>query len=170
MVTTTRKVAPALAAGCTVVLKPSEITPLPELALAAIIDQAGLPAGVFNLVTSDAEAGTPLVSHPAVRKVSFTGSTAVGQTVMKTAADDLKRISLELGGKSAALVFADAVIELALEIVCGGIFFNAGQMCSATSRLLVERSIAQDFTARLNSASNRSRLAIRWIPQPKWVP
>ncbi|WP_050808487.1 aldehyde dehydrogenase family protein [Collimonas fungivorans] len=149
MVTTTRKVAPALAAGCTVVLKPSEITPLPELALAAIIDQAGLPAGVFNLVTSDAEAGTPLVSHPAVRKVSFTGSTAVGQTVMKTAADDLKRISLELGGKSAALVFADAVIELALEIVCGGIFFNAGQMCSATSRLLVERSIAQDFTARL---------------------
>ncbi|MDB5765199.1 MAG: putative betaine aldehyde dehydrogenase [Collimonas fungivorans] len=149
MVTTAWKVAPALAAGCTVVLKPSEITPLPELALAAIIDQAGLPAGVFNLVTGDAEAGAALVSHPAVRKVSFTGSTAVGQTVMKTAADDLKRISLELGGKSAALVFADADIELALEIVCGGIFFNAGQMCSATSRLLVERSIAQDFTARL---------------------
>ncbi|WP_061539239.1 aldehyde dehydrogenase family protein [Collimonas fungivorans] len=149
MVTTAWKVAPALAAGCTVVLKPSEIAPLPELALAAIIAQAGLPAGVFNLVTGDAEAGAALVSHPAVRKVSFTGSTAVGQTVMKTAADDLKRISLELGGKSAALVFADADIELALEIVCGGIFFNAGQMCSATSRLLVERSVAQDFMARL---------------------
>ncbi len=150
MVTTAWKVAPALAAGCTVVLKPSEITPLPELALAAIIDQAGLPAGVFNLVTgSGAEVGAALVSHPAVRKVSFTGSTAVGQTVMKAAADDLKRISLELGGKSAALMFADADIERALDIVCGGIFFNAGQMCSATSRLLIERSIAEDFTARL---------------------
>ncbi|SFB08986.1 betaine-aldehyde dehydrogenase [Collimonas sp. OK607] len=150
MVTTAWKVAPALAAGCTVVLKPSEITPLPELALAAIIDQAGLPAGVFNLVTgSGAEVGAALVSHPDVRKVSFTGSTAVGQTVMKAAADDLKRISLELGGKSAALMFADADIEQALDIVCGGIFFNAGQMCSATSRLLIERSIAEDFTARL---------------------
>lgn len=150
MVTTAWKVAPALAAGCTVVLKPSEITPLPELALAAIIDQAGLPAGVFNLVTgSGAEVGAALVSHPAVRKVSFTGSTAVGQTVMRAAADDLKRVSLELGGKSAALMFADADIEQALDIVCGGIFFNAGQMCSATSRLLIERSIAEDFTARL---------------------
>ncbi len=150
MVTTAWKVAPALAAGCTVVLKPSEITPLPELALAAIIDRAGLPAGVFNLVTgSGAEVGAALVSHPAVRKVSFTGSTAVGQTVMKAAADDLKRVSLELGGKSAALMFADADIEQALDIVCGGIFFNAGQMCSATSRLLIERSIAEDFTARL---------------------
>jgi len=150
MVTTAWKVAPALAAGCTVILKPSEITPLPELALAAIIDQAGLPAGVFNLVTgSGAEVGTALVAHPAVRKVSFTGSTAVGQTVMKAAADDLKRVSLELGGKSAALMFADADLELALEIVCGGIFFNAGQMCSATSRLLIERSIAEDFMARL---------------------
>ncbi|SFH79824.1 betaine-aldehyde dehydrogenase [Collimonas sp. OK307] len=150
MVTTAWKVAPALAAGCTVVLKPSEITPLPELALAAIIDQAGLPAGVFNLITgSGAEVGAALVSHPAVRKVSFTGSTAVGQTVMRAAADDLKRVSLELGGKSAALMFADADIEQALDIVCGGIFFNAGQMCSATSRLLIERSIAEDFTARL---------------------
>jgi betaine-aldehyde dehydrogenase len=150
MVTTAWKVAPALAAGCTVVLKPSEITPLPELALATIIDQAGLPAGVFNLVTgSGVEVGAALVAHPAVRKISFTGSTAVGQAVMKAAADDLKRVSLELGGKSAALVFADADLELALEIVCGGIFFNAGQMCSATSRLLIERSIAEDFMARL---------------------
>jgi betaine-aldehyde dehydrogenase len=170
MVTTAWKVAPALAAGCTVVLKPSEITPLPELALAAIIDQAGLPAGVFNLVTGDAEAGAALVSHPAVRKVSFTGSTAVGQTVMKTAADDLKRISLELGGKSAALLFADADLELALDIVCGGIFFNAGQMCSATSRLLIERSIAQDFTARLKQRVESIRVGDPMDPATQMGP
>jgi len=150
MVTTAWKVAPALAAGCTVVLKPSEITPLPELALAAIIDQIKLPAGVFNVVTgSGTEVGAALVAHPALAKVSFTGSTAVGSAVMKAAADDLKGVSLELGGKSAALVFADADIEQALDIVCGGIFFNCGQMCSATSRLLVEKSIAESFIARL---------------------
>lgn len=150
MVTTAWKVAPALAAGCTVVLKPSEITPLPELALAAIIDQVHLPAGVFNLVTgSGAEVGAALVAHPGLSKVSFTGSTAIGSAVMKSAADDLKGVSLELGGKSAALVFDDADIEAALDIVCGGIFFNCGQMCSATSRLLVDKSIAENFIARL---------------------
>ncbi|PUA17876.1 aldehyde dehydrogenase family protein [Glaciimonas sp. PCH181] len=150
MVTTAWKVAPALAAGCAVVLKPSEITPLPELALAAIIDQVALPAGVFNLVTgSGTEVGAALVAHSALAKVSFTGSTAVGSAVMKAAANDLKGVSLELGGKSAALVFADADIEQALDIVCGGIFFNCGQMCSATSRLLVEKSIAENFIARL---------------------
>ncbi|SFC67798.1 aldehyde dehydrogenase family protein [Collimonas sp. OK412] len=170
MVTTAWKVAPALAAGCTVVLKPSEITPLPELALAAIIGQAGLPAGVFNLVTGDAEAGAALASHPAVRKISFTGSTAVGQAVMKTAADDLKRISLELGGKSAALLFADADLELALDIVCGGIFFNAGQMCSATSRLLVERSIAEDFTARLKQRVESIRVGDPMDPATQMGP
>jgi len=150
MVTSAWKIAPALAAGCCVVLKPSEITPLPELALAEIIDRARLPRGVFNLVTgSGQEVGAALTAHPAVRKVSFTGSTVVGQSVMKTAADDLKRVSLELGGKSAALLFADADMELALDIVCGGIFFNAGQMCSATSRLLIERSVAAQFISRL---------------------
>ncbi|MGB7195715.1 MAG: aldehyde dehydrogenase family protein [Collimonas pratensis] len=150
MVTTAWKVAPALAAGCTVVLKPSEITPLPELALAAIIDQAQLPAGIFNLVTgSGAEVGAALVAHPGLSKVSFTGSTVIGSAVMKSAADDVKGVSLELGGKSAALVFADADIEQALDIVCGGIFFNCGQMCSATSRLLVDSGVAESFIARL---------------------
>lgn len=146
MVTTAWKLAPALAAGCCVVLKPSEITPLPELALAEVIDSVGLRAGVFNLVVGGgAEVGAAMVAHPGVRKVSFTGSTAIGRVVMKSAADDIKNVSLELGGKSAALVFADADIERALDIVCQGIFYNAGQMCSATSRLLVERTVADDF-------------------------
>ncbi|TAL85152.1 MAG: aldehyde dehydrogenase family protein, partial [Candidimonas sp.] len=122
------------------------MTPLPELALAEIIDRVALPAGVFNLVVgSGADVGAAMVAHPDIRKVSFTGSTAVGGAVMKSAADDIKSVSLELGGKSAALVFADADMDLALDIVCQGIFYNAGQMCSATSRVLVERSAAENF-------------------------
>ncbi|HEV3424539.1 MAG TPA: aldehyde dehydrogenase family protein [Paraburkholderia sp.] len=150
MVTTAWKLAPALAAGCTVVLKPSEITPLPELELAAAIASVGLPAGVFNAVTgTGADVGAPLVAHPGVAKVSFTGSTGVGQTVMKTAADTLKGVSLELGGKSSIMVFDDADLDLAVELVEAGGFFNSGQMCSATSRVLVARELAPTLLARL---------------------
>lgn len=150
MVTTAWKLAPALAAGCAVVLKPSEVTPLPELELASIIAEAGLPRGVFNVVTGTGpEVGAPLAAHPLVAKVSFTGSTAVGEQVMKTAAQTIKGVSLELGGKSSIIVFADADLDLAVDLVAGGAFFNAGQMCSATSRVLVERPLAQALIARL---------------------
>ncbi|MEM5318153.1 aldehyde dehydrogenase family protein [Paraburkholderia sp. JHI869] len=156
MVTTAWKLAPALAAGCTVILKPSEITPLPELELAAIIADAGVPRGVLNVVTgTGTEVGAPLAAHPLVAKVSFTGSTAVGAQVMKTAADTIKGVSLELGGKSSIIVFADADLDLATDLVAGGAFFNAGQMCSATSRVLVERSIADALAARLADRATR---------------
>lgn len=143
LVTTAWKVAPALAAGCTVVLKPSEITPVVELELGAIAEEIGLPPGVLNIVTGTGErVGAPMTTHPDVAKVSFTGSNAVGARVMAAGAPGVKSVSLELGGKSPIVVFADADFDEAVECVLGGIFFNAGQMCSATSRLLVEKSIA----------------------------
>lgn len=157
MVTTAWKLAPALAAGCTVIIKPSEITPLPELELASIISDAGVPRGVLNVVTGTGpEVGAPLAAHPLVAKVSFTGSTAVGTQVMKTAADTIKGVSLELGGKSSIIVFADADLDLATDLVAGGAFFNAGQMCSATSRVLVERPIADALAARLADRVTRT--------------
>ncbi|VWL86402.1 aldehyde dehydrogenase family protein [Burkholderia lata] len=150
MVTTAWKLAPALAAGCTVVLKPSEITPLPELELAAIATEAGLPPGVLNVVTGTGhDVGARLCAHPRVAKVSFTGSTAVGAQVMKTAADTIKGVGLELGGKSSIVVFDDADLDHAVELVTGGGLFNAGQMCSATSRVLVAAPLADDLIARL---------------------
>ncbi len=143
LVTTSWKVAPALAAGCTVVLKPSEITPVVELELGAIAEEIGLPPGVLNIVTGTGErVGAPMTTHPDVAKVSFTGSNAVGARVMAAGAPGVKSVSLELGGKSPIVVFASADFDEAVECVLGGIFFNAGQMCSATSRLLVEKSIA----------------------------
>ena len=144
LVTTSWKVAPALAAGCTVVLKPSEITPVVELELGAIAEDVGLPPGVLNIVTGTGErVGAPMTTHPDVAKISFTGSNAVGARVMAAGAPGVKSVSLELGGKSPIVVFANADFDEAVECVLGGIFFNAGQMCSATSRLLVEKSIAR---------------------------
>jgi aldehyde dehydrogenase (NAD+)/betaine-aldehyde dehydrogenase len=140
--TTARSLAPALAAGCTAVVKPAETTPATALMLAALLSEAGLPAGVVNVVTGfGGEAGAPLVAHPAVRHVTFTGSVATGQRVMKAAADNVTRVLLELGGKSPLVVLADADLEAAAEGVIGAIFENAGQICSAGSRLVVERNI-----------------------------
>ena len=157
MVTTAWKLAPALAAGCTVVLKPSEVTPLPELELAAIAAQAGVPRGVLNVVTgTGTEVGAALVAHSLVSKVSFTGGTAVGTQVMKSAAETIKGVSLELGGKSTLIVFADADLDLAVDLIAGGAFYNAGQMCSATSRVLAERPIAQELVARLEERTKRT--------------
>ena len=138
----TWKVAPALAAGCTIVLKPSELTPMTAVELARITEAAGLPKGVFNLVTGfGPEAGAPLAEHPGVDKVAFTGSVPTGSKVMQAAAADIKAISLELGGKSPFVVFADSDIEKAVEWIMFGIFWNQGQVCSATSRILVERPL-----------------------------
>lgn len=143
MVTTSWKVAPALAAGCTVVLKPSEVTPVVELELGAIADAVGLPPGVLNIVTGTGLAvGVPMTDHPGVAKVSFTGSNAVGARVMTAAAHSLKSVSLELGGKSPIIVLDDADEAMAAELIIAGIFYNAGQMCSATSRLLIDAKIA----------------------------
>ena len=160
MVTTAWKLAPALAAGCCVVLKPSEVTPLAELQLARIIAEAGFPAGVFNLVCGTGLAvGAPLAAEPRVAKISFTGSNAVGVQVMQRAAETVKSVSLELGGKSSLLVLEDADLDLALELACGGGFFNAGQMCSATSRVLVADSLADEFLQRLTARVDGIRVA-----------
>ncbi|QJI36142.1 aldehyde dehydrogenase family protein [Pseudomonas sp. ADAK13] len=160
MVTTAWKLAPALAAGCCVVLKPSEVTPLAELELARIIASVGLPAGVFNVVCGTGLAvGAPLAADPRVAKISFTGSNAVGVQVMQRAAETVKGVSLELGGKSSLLVLADADLDLAVELACGGGFFNAGQMCSATSRVLVADELADEFLIRLQARAKGIRVA-----------
>jgi len=158
-VTSAWKVAPALAAGCTIVLKPSEITPLVELELGGIAQAVGLPRGVLNIVSgSGAAVGSAIADHPGIDKVSFTGSNRVGELVMHSAARQIKSVSLELGGKSPILVFEDADLDGAVESILGGIFFNCGQMCSATSRLLVHQSIAQPLLARLKSATEALKL------------
>lgn len=158
-VTTAWKVAPALAAGCTVVLKPSEVTPLVEFELATIAQAVGLPRGVLNIVGGDgAGVGAALVDHPQVAKISFTGSNQVGQRVMQAAARRVANVSLELGGKSPILVFEDADVQQAVDLILGGIFFNAGQMCSATSRLLVQQSLAPRLLAQLKSAAEAIRV------------
>lgn len=155
LVTSAWKIAPALASGCTLVMKPSEVVPLPELEMGNIMQAIGLPKGVFNLVVGGAEVGAALTAHADIDKISFTGSNAVGKKVMQTAAQNYKNISLELGGKSAIVVFNDVDIEQAVEWIIGGIFYNAGQMCSATSRLLVQDSIANDLLAQLKIASEQ---------------
>jgi acyl-CoA reductase-like NAD-dependent aldehyde dehydrogenase len=140
----TGKVAPALLAGCTVVLKPSELAPSSAFLLAEAIAQAGLPLGVFNLVHgSGPEVGEALVAHPEVDMVSFTGSTRAGQRIASVAVQDLKRLALELGGKSAAVVLPGADLAAAVKATLGGCFLNAGQTCSAATRLLVPRELAQ---------------------------
>lgn len=144
------KVAPALAAGCAMVLKPSELTPLTALELGAIAEEVGLPAGVLNIVTGfGADAGQPLSEHPGVDKLAFTGSVPTGSKIMATAARDIKNVSLELGGKSPFVIFADCDIDKAVEWIMFGIFWNQGQVCSATSRVLVEESLYPALLARL---------------------
>ncbi|MBU3745999.1 MAG: aldehyde dehydrogenase family protein, partial [Burkholderiaceae bacterium] len=140
------KIAPALACGCTIVLKPAELTPLSALRLGELALLAGLPEGVLNIVPGfGTEAGEALIRHPGVDKIAFTGSPQVGKHIMRTAAEDCKRITLELGGKSANIVFADADLSASVKASTSGIFFNAGQVCSAGSRILVARPIYEDF-------------------------
>ncbi len=140
------KIAPALAAGCTVVLKPAEQTPLSILELAKDFEAVGIPPGVVNIVTGDGPgAGAPLVTHPAVRKIAFTGSAEVGKLIMRNAADQLKRVSLELGGKSPNIFFSDADFENAVDGALFGVFVNQGEVCSAGSRVLVQRDIYRKF-------------------------
>ncbi len=153
------KVAPALAAGCTVVLKPAELTSLTALELAAIADEVGLPAGVLNIVTgAGSVAGQAIIDHKGVDKLAFTGSGPVGSRIMAAAARDIKRVSLELGGKSPFVVFDDADIEEAVEWIMFGIFWNQGQVCSATSRVLVHEAIYERLLGRLVDETNKIKI------------
>lgn len=152
LVTSAWKLAPALAAGCTVVLKPSDVTPLAELAYGQIAEQLGLPAGVLNIVNGQAATGRALAEHPGLDKLSFTGSNATGRLVMQASAQFCRPVTLELGGKSAIIVFEDCALDQAVEWIIAGLCWNAGQMCSATSRLLVHAAIADALLMRLAQA------------------
>src|SRR5690349_2075303 len=143
------KIAPALACGNTVVLKPAETTPLTALLFAEICQQADLPPGVVNIVTGAGDTGQALVAHPDVDKVAFTGSTAVGKAIARTVAGTDKKVTLELGGKAANIVFDDAPLDQAIEGIVNGIFFNQGHVCCAGSRLLVQESVADEVLHRL---------------------
>jgi phenylacetaldehyde dehydrogenase len=153
------KLAPALAAGCTTVLKPAEQTPLSALLLGRLIKEAGFPDGVVNVVTGFGEtAGVALSSHPGVDKVSFTGSTEVGRDIVRRSAGNLKRVSLELGGKSPNLIFADANLPRAVQAAGDAIFFNQGQACCAGSRLYVERPVLDEVVEGIVKRAEQIRL------------
>jgi phenylacetaldehyde dehydrogenase len=153
------KLAPALAAGCTVVLKPAEQTPLTALLLAELVEQAGFPPGVVNVVTGYGEtAGAALAAHPLVDKVAFTGSTEVGRKILAAAQGNLKKVSLELGGKSPMIVFADADIDRAVEGVVSGAFYNMGQTCTAGTRLYLDARIADKVLDRIAAATLSLRI------------
>jgi aldehyde dehydrogenase (NAD+) len=152
------KVAPALACGNTVVIKPAETTPLTALALARIFQEADLPPGVVNVLPGAGETGAMIVNHPRVRKVAFTGSTEVGKLIQRALAGSGKRLTLELGGKAANIVFADAAIDQAVEGIVSGIYFNQGHVCCAGSRLLVEESAAETVIRKLGDRIQTLRL------------
>jgi aldehyde dehydrogenase (NAD+) len=155
------KLAPALATGNTVVLKPAETTPLTALLLAEILQECEVPAGVVNIVTGAGDTDAALVAHPDVDKVAFTGSTEVGKAIQRSIAGSGKRLTLELGGKAANIVFDDCAIDQAVEGVVNGIFFNQGHVCCAGSRLLVQESIVEPFLERL-----RARMALLRVGDP----
>ena len=153
------KIAPALACGCTVVLKPAELTPLSALWLGQAALDAGLPAGVLNIVPGfGSDAGAALVGHPGIDKISFTGSPQTGRFIMRTAAEHITRIGLELGGKSPSVVFADADLDAAVRQTASGAFFNAGQVCSAATRIIVEDSVHDAFVEKLVERASGLRL------------
>src|SRR5688500_9548743 len=152
------KVAPALASGSTVVLKPAEFTPLTALAFAELAHEAGLPPGVLNIVTGDGETGKLLVAHDDVDKIAFTGSTEVGRAIRVATAGSGKKLSLELGGKSPFLVFDDADLDSVVEGVVDAIWFNQGQVCCAGSRLLVQEGVARRLEAKLRERMEKLRV------------
>jgi aldehyde dehydrogenase (NAD+) len=153
------KLAPALACGCTVIMKPAELTSLSALRIGELALEAGIPPGVFNIVTGPGRVvGDALVNHPDVDKVTFTGSPGVGRGIMKGAASNFKRVSLELGGKSANVIFDDANLDAATKAAAAGIFFNAGQVCSAGSRVLVQDGVYDEVVERLAARAKSLRM------------
>jgi acyl-CoA reductase-like NAD-dependent aldehyde dehydrogenase len=165
------KIGPALAAGNTAVLKPAEITPLTSMRIGELALEAGIPEGVLNVVVGPGSTvGQRLVDHPTVRKVAFTGSTAVGKQLMRGAADQIKRLTLELGGKSANIVFADADLEAAASSAPGAVFDNSGQDCCARSRVLVQRSVFDEFLAMFIDASSKWKVGDPMSPDTAMGP
>jgi phenylacetaldehyde dehydrogenase len=164
------KLGPALACGCTVVLKPAEQTPLSALRLGELMQEAGLPAGVVNIVTGFGDAGAALASHDDVDKVAFTGSTEVGRLIVKAAAGNLKKVSLELGGKSPNVVYADADLEGAIAGAANGIFFNHGQCCNAGSRLYVQKQIFDEVVSGVADAAKSIKIAPGTDPDAQMGP
>jgi aldehyde dehydrogenase (NAD+) len=153
------KIAPALACGCTLIVKPAEITPLSALMVGRLALEAGVPPGVLNIVTGKGSVvGDSLVAHPGVDKVTFTGSPSVGRGILQGAAGNFKRVTLELGGKSANVIFADANIDGAVRAAASGIFFNAGQVCSAGSRILAQRAVYDEVVERLAQRAQTIKL------------
>jgi len=153
------KLAPAIAAGCTCILKPAEQTPLTALELARYFEEVGLPKGAVNVITGFGETcGSPLVKHPDVNKIAFTGSAAVGKIIVKEAADTIKRVTLELGGKSPNIFFADADFEAAIDGALFGVFINQGEVCSAGSRILVEKPIYKKFVEAMAEKAKKIKL------------
>jgi aldehyde dehydrogenase (NAD+) len=153
------KLGPALACGNTLVLKPAEQTPLTTLKLGELSIEAGFPAGVINILTGGPETGKAIVAHPGIDKIAFTGSTAVGKEIMRGAADTLKRVTLELGGKSPNIVFADADIDSAVKGAINGIFYGKGEVCNAGSRLFLESKLRDEFTEKLVARASKMRPA-----------
>jgi acyl-CoA reductase-like NAD-dependent aldehyde dehydrogenase len=164
------KVAPALAAGCTTVLKPAEQTPLTALRLGELALEAGIPEGVLNVVTGDGETGAALVAHPGVDKIAFTGSTAVGREIGAQAGRDLKRVTLELGGKSPNVILPDADLERAVRGSFQGIYFNTGQACNAGSRLFVPRESFDEVVGKLAASAEKMRLGAGLDPDTRLGP
>ncbi len=160
----------ALAAGCTIVLKPAEQTPLSALRLGALIMEAGFPNGVVNIVTGDGTAGAALAAHGDVDKVAFTGSTEVGRLIVQAAAGNLKKVSLELGGKSPAIVFPDADLSVAIPGTGSGIFFNMGQCCTAGSRLFVHERIFDKVMTGLADEAAKIRIGPGLDPETRMGP
>ncbi len=153
------KIAPALACGCTLIVKPAEITPLSALMIGELALEAGVPPGVLNIVTGKGSVvGDALVAHPGIDKVTFTGSPSVGRGILQGAAGNFKRVTLELGGKSANVIFADANLDAATRAAASGIFFNAGQVCSAGSRVLVQRAVYDDVVERIAERAKSIKL------------
>ena len=164
------KVAPALATGNTVVLKPAETTPLTALAFAQLSKEAGLPDGVLNIVTGAGDTGSAIVNHPDINKIAFTGSTGVGKIIQRALAGTGKKLTLELGGKGAHIVFDDAALDQAIEGTINGIFFNQGHVCCAGSRLFVQENIYDVFLAKLKNGSTRCGWVIHSTRTPTSVP
>ncbi len=164
------KLGPVLACGCTVVLKPAEQTPLSALRLGQIMQEAGLPAGVVNIITGYGDAGAALAAHDDVDKVAFTGSTEVGKLIVKAAAGNLKKVTLELGGKSPNVIYADADLEGAITGAANGIFFNHGQCCNAGSRLYVQKQIFDDVVSGVADAAKSIKLAPGTDPDAQMGP
>lgn len=164
------KLCPVLATGCTMVLKPAEQAPLSPLRLAELCMEAGIPEGVFNVVTGHGGAGAALAEHPGVDKIAFTGSTEVGRKIVRASAGNLKRLSMELGGKSANIVFADADMDLAVPGAAMAVFANTGQVCVAGTRLFVQRSIFDEFTERVAAYARTLRVGDPLDPETQMGP